>query len=59
MPADGAKPVEAFADPTGRFDIDLPAGEWKLYVNGTGREAYHSKMTVQPADDRVVMVVSR
>lgn len=43
------------ADPTGRFGIELPAGEWSMYVGDT----FHSTVAVKDADDRRVTVVSR
>jgi len=52
--------VIAKADATGRFTVDLPAGEWELYVPGAnGKPQFHSTIQVNKADDRRVMVVSR
>jgi hypothetical protein len=50
----------ATTDSTGRFDVALKAGEWLMYVAGEdGKPEYHSKLTVQASDDRVVTIVSR
>jgi hypothetical protein len=52
--------VTAKADRTGRFDVDLPAGEWTLYVPGAdGKPTFHSTLLVRGSDDRRVTVVSR
>ena len=50
----------AVADPTGRFQVDLPAGGWYVYLAGAdGRTTYHSQLTVKPSESRNVTVVSR
>jgi hypothetical protein len=52
--------VLAKADLTGRFAVELPAGEWTLYVPGTdGKPVFHSSVVVRDSDDRRVTVVSR
>lgn len=52
--------VLAKADPAGRFAVDLPPGEWTLYVPGSdGQAAFHSTLMVRKTDDRNVTVVSR
>lgn len=48
------------ADPTGRFNVELPAGDWTLYLNGSdGKAVFHSQITVRNNDQRLVTVVSR
>lgn len=50
----------AQADPAGRFSIDLPAGEWNLYMaDREGKPVYHSQIAVRGSDRRNVTVVSR
>lgn len=57
---DNDEEVVAKADPTGRFAVNLPAGEWTLYAPGTdGKATFHSTVYVKPSDDRRVTVVSR
>jgi hypothetical protein len=58
---DKSKPqFSAQADPTGRFSVELPSGEWALYTMGTdGKSIYHSQITVKNDDQRLVTVVSR
>jgi hypothetical protein len=52
--------VLATADPTGRFAVDLPSGEWTLYAPGRdGKPVFHSTLLVRDSDDRRVTVVSR
>jgi hypothetical protein len=52
--------VTAKADLTGRFTLELPAGEWTLYVPGAdGSSTFHSTLVVRESDDRRVTVVSR
>lgn len=52
--------VTAKADRTGRFDVDLSAGEWTLYLTGAdGKPTFHSTVLVRGSDDRRVTVVSR
>lgn len=52
--------VIAKADPTGRFAVDLPAGEWTLYAPGAeGKSVFHSTVNVRKDDDRRVTVVSQ
>jgi hypothetical protein len=50
----------AQADPTGRFAIELPPGDWELYMSGNdGKPAFHSQINVKSNDQRLVTVVSR
>jgi len=52
--------VTARADLTGRFEVELPPGEWTMYVPGAdGKPAFHSTVLVRHSDDRRVTVVSR
>lgn len=52
--------LTAKADGTGRFAINLPAGEWTLYApDADGKSVFHSTVYVKPSDDRRVTVVSR
>ena len=52
--------VMAKADPTGRFAVELPPGEWTLYMPSAGGEAaFHSTLVVRHSDDRRLTVVSR
>ncbi len=51
---------EVVTDPAGRFDIQLPAGRWFMYIGrGNGKALYHSRQEIQAATDRPVQVVSR
>jgi hypothetical protein len=48
------------ADPTGRFNVELPPGDWTLYLNGNdGKAVFHSQITVRNNDTRLGTVVSR
>ena len=50
----------AQADASGRFAIELPAGEWNLYMTGSdGKPVYHSQINVKYNDQRLLTVVSR
>ncbi len=50
---------ETTADAYGNFDLDLPAGEWFVYLGtGTGRAAYQNTVTVGGAG-KTLTVVSR
>jgi hypothetical protein len=52
--------LDATADPTGRFAVNLPAGGWRIYLSSRdGSLEYHSSIDVQDAQNRNVMVVSR
>jgi hypothetical protein len=52
--------VAATADRSGRFQVDLPAGGWYVYLAGAdGKAAYHSQLTVKPSESRNLTVVSR
>ena len=52
--------LAATADTAGRFQVDLPAGGWYVYLAGAdGRTTYHSQLTVKPSESRNVTVVSR
>jgi hypothetical protein len=47
-------------DASGRFDVNLESGDWLIYAPGSdGKPEYHSKISVQDRDARVVTVVSR
>ncbi len=55
-----AAQFSAQADPGGRFSIDLPPGEWDLYMTGSdGKPVYHSQIDVKNNDQRLLTVVSR
>jgi hypothetical protein len=57
---DGDVEVVAKADATGRFAVELPPGEWTLYLRGAdGKPKFHSTLVVRRDDDRRVTVVSR
>ena len=50
----------AQADLTGRFSVELPPGDWTLYMAGRdGKPVFHSQINVRNNDQRVVTVVSR
>ena len=50
----------AQADSTGRFAVELPAGEWDLYMTARdGKPVFHSQIVVKNNDQRLVTVVSR
>lgn len=52
--------ITARTDASGRFTVELPAGEWTLYVPGRdGKPVFHSQVFVRNSDDRLVTVVSR
>lgn len=52
--------VAATADKAGRFQVDLPAGGWYVYLAGAdGKATYHSQLTVKSSESRNVTVVSR
>jgi hypothetical protein len=47
-------------DELGRFSTNLATGDWLMYVpNKDGKPEFHTRLTVLPADDRLVTVVSR
>lgn len=50
-----SKRQPAMADDDGRFQVDLPAGEWYVYVDNK----YHNAMNVRGNEARNVMVLSR
>jgi hypothetical protein len=57
---DGDLEVTAKADAAGRFVVELPPGEWTLYLPGAdGNAKFHSTLVVRREDDRRVTVVSR
>ena len=57
---DGDVEVTAKADAVGRFAVELPPGEWTLYLPGAdGQAKFHSTLVVRREDDRRVTVVSR
>ncbi|MCZ2341874.1 MAG: hypothetical protein LC104_08775 [Bacteroidales bacterium] len=48
------------ADNFGSFDVQLPAGNWYIYLgSGTGRAEYHKQITVAAADTKDYTIVSR
>jgi len=50
----------AQADASGRFNVELPAGDWNLaMLASNGQAEYHSQIQVQKNDDRMLTVVSR
>jgi hypothetical protein len=50
----------AQSDPSGRFAIDLPAGDWDMYMSDRdGKPVFHSQISVKQNDRRLVTVVSR
>lgn len=50
----------AQADAAGRFRVELPAGEWTVYLTGNdGKPTYHSQINVKNSDQRLLTVVSR
>lgn len=52
--------VTAKADAAGRFAVEVPAGQWTLYLVGAdGKSTFHSTLVVRREDDRRVTVVSR
>jgi len=52
--------LAATADRSGRFQVDLPAGGWYVYLAGAdGKATYHSQLSVKPSESRNVTVVSR
>jgi hypothetical protein len=52
--------IIAKADYSGRFSVELPAGEYTLYIPGNkGQQVFHSTLLVKNTDNRVVTVVSR
>lgn len=57
--SDLANRHETTADAYGNFDLDLPAGDWFVYLGtGTGRAAYQNTVTVGEAG-KSLTVVSR
>lgn len=57
---DGDVRVTARADAAGRFAVELPPGDWTLYLPGAdGQDRFHSTLVVHRDDDRRVTVVSR
>jgi hypothetical protein len=52
--------LAATADRAGRFQVDLPAGGWYVYLAGAdGKATYHSQLIVKPSESKNVTVVSR
>jgi hypothetical protein len=52
--------VTARADAAGRFALELPPGEWTLYLPGAdGKAKFHNTLVARHEDDRRVTVVSR
>jgi len=57
---DGDIEVTAKSDAAGRFAVELPPGEWTLFLTGgDGKATFHSSLVVRREDDRRVTVVSR
>jgi hypothetical protein len=51
---------EVTTDEFGKFDVQLPAGEWYVYLGtGTGKAVFHKTLTVAATDVRDMMLVSR
>jgi hypothetical protein len=51
---------EARTNAFGEFDVNLPAGEWYVYLGqGNGRAVYHKKLSVKSDDVRDMTLVSR
>jgi len=45
---------------TGRFEVDLPQGEWLVYVRSTdGQQVYHSRIDVGAKQKAPIVLVSR
>jgi hypothetical protein len=50
----------ATTDNFGSFDVQLPAGNWYIYLgSGTGRAEYHKQITVAAAQTKDYTIVSR
>ena len=50
----------ATADAAGHYQVNLPAGEWYVYLGtGDGKAVYHKKITVEEYDNPTYRVVSR
>jgi Carboxypeptidase regulatory-like domain len=48
------------ANTAGRFNIDLPAGSWHMYLHGADDQPiYQSRIDVNGAQERQVNLVSR
>lgn len=57
---DGRTRETARTDSLGQFAVDLPKGEWAIYVpDRSGRADYHSRLKVESGDQRSVLVVTR
>jgi hypothetical protein len=55
---DERQPVTA--DASGKFNVQLPAGGWMVYLTGSdGKTVYHSQIDVRGAESRQVLLVSR
>ena len=58
--ADSKEREYVTADEFGRFDLQVPAGTWHLYVgDGTGKAAFHKTVRLDPSTERTFAVVSR
>jgi hypothetical protein len=56
----GGAEILTKADYSGRFAVNLPAGEWSMFTPGAdGKSAFHSTLLVKNTDNRNVTVVSR
>ena len=57
---DNATRQDAVTNEFGEFSINLPAGEWHLYLGtGTGKAGFHSTLKVADGQSRDVTVASR
>lgn len=58
--ADSSIREETVTNAIGEFDVNLPAGEWFVYLgNGDGNAVFHKKLSVRSDDVRDVTLVSR
>jgi hypothetical protein len=58
--ADTARREETQTNAFGEFDVQLPAGDWYVYLGqGTGKATFHKKLTVTERQNRDVTLVSR
>jgi hypothetical protein len=58
--ATGQEYIPAQADATGKFQVSLASGSWKVYTeDATGRPSFHSDIQVQGGDNRNVVLVAR
>ena len=51
---------EVTADAAGSFKASLATGGWHVYLTGSdGKPVYHSRIDVQPSENRQVILVNR